>query len=134
MDLNPPPIISYCLLAHAQTFFRVRLTPKRWLGQKKAKNVHPDVFKIGFKTGPRKGTLEQISFIHKKRGELVVRKAYVVKVEEVEALMEDGDYGSLVVWEDEEGEKWPFAYCVEDISSPTTPIHERKHVCFSLIV
>ena len=82
----------------------------------------------------RRGTLEQISFIHKKRGELVVRKAYVVKVEEVEALMEDGDYGSLVVWEDEEGEKWPFAYCVEDISSPTTPIHERKHVCFSLIV
>ena len=94
-----PPLISYCLPAHAQIFSRgVRLTPKRWLGQKKAKNVHSDVFKIGFKTGPRRGTLEQISFIHKKRGELVVRKAYMVKVEEgMEAFMENGDSGSLVV-------------------------------------
>ena len=78
--------------------------------------------------------LEQISFIHKKRGKLVVRKAYMVKVEEgMEAFMENGDSGSLVVQKDEEGKKWPFAYCVKDISPPDSPIHERKYVCFSLI-
>ena len=115
--------------------FEYRLSPKSVLGQKTlGKNIHPDVFKIGFKTNERRGKLEQISFTQKKRGELVVRKAYLVKVEEgMKAFMENGDSGSLVVWKDEEDKKWPFAYCVKDISPPDSPIHERKYVCFSLI-
>ena len=112
--------------------FEYRLTPRSVFGQMKARNLYPDVLKIGFKTGPTTGTLEQIDFCHKKAH---VRDAYLVKVAEgMEAFMENGDSGSLVVWEDEKGKRWPFAYCVKEISSPYSHhTHQRCYVCFSLI-
>ena len=45
--------------------FKYDLTPKSVLGQKRAEQFYLNVFKIGLKTGPRRGTLEKINFCHK---------------------------------------------------------------------